>query len=159
MRDTWHATPFVAALPFICFQSGMVLGRFTADSITARIGRARMLLFSGLVGGLGEITGLLVGHPYGIIFGWSCVGLGVAAVIPMNISICGIIVKKNYDGVVAPAQAVATATGVAYSAFLIGPPVIGFISDLIGLRWAMLIPATLVLCVTGGARIAQRAGA
>ena len=47
--------------------------------------------------------------------------------------------------------------GLIDAAFLIGAPTIGFVADLISLRWAMMIPALLALGIIFGARIAKNA--
>ena len=159
LRDEWQASAFVASLPYIVFQAAMVTGRFSSDALTQKIGRTPVLLGCALIGGLGQILGLLVGGPAGVIFGWFCVGIGVSVVLPMVFSVSGVIARKHYAGVVAPSQAVATVSAISYSAFMIGPPLIGFVSDTISLRWAMLIPATLVLGIAFGARIAHDADA
>lgn len=159
LRDTWQATPFVAALPYIAFQTGMVIGRFNGDALATRFGRGPLLLTCGLVGGLGQASGLLIGGPVGVVLGWFCGGIGVSVVIPTVISVAGAIARKNFAGVIAPSQAVALVTGVAYSSFMFGPPVIGFTSELITLRWAMLIPAALMLLIAAGSRIAHQADA
>ena len=44
----------------------------------------------------------------------------------------------------------AMVSGIAYFGFLAGPPTIGYAADLISLRWAMLIPAILGLCIALG---------
>lgn len=52
---------------------------------------------------------------------------------------------EKYSGRVSAAEGVALVTGVAYFGFVIGPPLMGFVADLITLRWAMLIPALLAI--------------
>ena len=157
LRDTWQAGAFLSSVPYIVFQTGMVIGRFSADGLTQKFGRARVLLVCGLVGGLGEIAGLLIGGASGVILGWLCVGLGVSVVIPTVFSLAGSIAKERYAGVIAPSQAVATVSAASYSAFMLGPTVIGFLADQISLRWAMLFPAVLVLGVAAGSRLAKAA--
>ncbi len=75
----------------------------------------------------------------------------------MVFSLSGSIANKEFAGDIAPSQAVATVSGISYAAFLIGAPTIGFVADLISLRWAMLIPAFLALGIIFGARIAKNA--
>jgi MFS family permease len=63
----------------------------------------------------------------------------------MMISATGNLANNKYAGQVSAAEGVALVTGVAYFGFVIGPPLIGFLSDLITLRWAMLLPAVLAI--------------
>ncbi len=156
ISDEFGATGLIASLPFITFQFAMVLGRFSSDSLTSKFGRPPVLLFCGSFVAIGLSSGLIIGGQSAIVVAWFAMGIGASVVIPMVFSVAGAIAKNSFSGVVAPSQAVATVSGISYSAFLIGPPVIGFIADLISLRWAMMIPAFLALGIIYGSRIAQR---
>ena len=57
----------------------------------------------------------------------------------------GTIANEKYAGKVSDAEGVALFTGVAYFGFLIGPPLIGFLSEFMTLRWAMLVPAAMAI--------------
>jgi MFS family permease len=63
----------------------------------------------------------------------------------MVISATGTLVNEKYPGQVSAAEGVALVTGVAYFGFVLGPPFIGFLSDFLTLRWAMLVPAALAI--------------
>ena len=156
LRDEWNATPFVASIPYVVFQTAMVIGRFSTDALSKRIGRSRVLFGSGLLATIGLTTGLLIGDVHGVALGWFLLGLGVSVVFPMMMSIAGAIAIRDYSGVIAPSQAVSMVAGVAYAAFLAGPPLIGFLGDAISLRWAMLLPAVLGFGFFAGARVAKR---
>jgi MFS family permease len=43
-------------------------------------------------------------------------------------------------------------SGIAYFGFLVGPPTLGFLGDVIGLRWAMMVPAFLALLMALSSR-------
>jgi MFS family permease len=88
---------------------------------------------------------LLAGNIYGVIIGWLLLGVGISTVIPLMISATGTLANEKYAGQVSAAEGVALVTGVAYFGFVIGPPLIGFISEIITLRWAMLLPALLAI--------------
>lgn len=159
ITDDFGARGLVASLPYIVFQTAMVIGRFSSDSLTTKYGRASILLVCGLTAFLGLSVGLLIGGQAAIVMAWFAIGAGASVVIPMVFSLAGSIAKTSYVGVIAPSQAVATVTAISYSAFLIGPPVIGMVADFISLRWAMLIPAFLALGIVFGARVAAQAKA
>ena len=150
MNDEYGQSGFIASLPYIVFQTGMVAGRLTADSISKKIGRSRILFYSGFIAAIGLSFGLIVGGPIPTIFAWICIGIGASSVIPMAFSMAGTI--ANETGGIPASQAVARVSGIAYSAFFIGPPLIGVISDLSSLRVAMAIPAVLALGVAVGSR-------
>jgi len=66
----------------------------------------------------------------------------------MMISTTGTIANEKYAGEISAAQGVAVVTGIAYFGFVLGPPLLGQLSDLITLRWAMLIPAGLAILLS-----------
>lgn len=156
LRDEWGASASVASVPYIVFQTAMVIGRFSSDALSQRIGRANVLLGSGLLVTIGLSLGLLLGGVPGIAAGWFLLGLGVSVVFPMMMSIAGAIAIRDFSERIAPSQAVSMVAGVGYAAFLVGPPIIGFLGDAISLRWAMLLPAVLGLGFFAGARVARR---
>lgn len=157
LRDEWNATPFVASIPYVVFQTAMVIGRFSSDFLSARFGRARVLLTCGVLTTFGLSSGLLIGDVVGVTLGWFLLGLGVSVVFPMTMSVAGALAIRDYSKVIAPSQAVAMVAGVAYAAFLAGPPLIGFLADAISLRWAMMVPAVLGIGILAGSRIAKQA--
>ena len=155
-RTTFHSSPFVGTLPFICFSATMVTGRFLGDRLAHRFGPGRLLFFGGLCAGIGLGTGLIIGGIGGEIFGWICLGAGLCIVIPMIYSEAGTIAINKFSGIIAPSEAVATVSGISYFGFVVGPPIMGYISEAITLRWAMLVPATLALALAAGSRYVIR---
>ena len=146
-RETFNASPFVATLPYILFSVMMVIGRLSGDWLANRFGIAKLLTWSGTLAGGGLIFGLSLGNVYGVIIGWILLGAGVATVIPLVISVCGELANNEFSGKISAAESVALVTGVAYFGFVLGPPLLGFIADLVTLRVAMYIPAALALLI------------
>jgi MFS family permease len=146
-RETFNASPFVATLPYILFSVMMVTVRLSGDWLANRFGIARLLTWSGTIAGGGLILGLSIGNIYGVIIGWILLGAGVATVIPLVVSVCGELANSEFSGKISAAESVALVTGVAYFGFVIGPPLLGFIADLVTLRVAMYIPAGLALII------------
>ena len=155
-RTTFHTSPFVGTLPYICFSITMVTGRFLGDWLAHKFGPGRLLFFGGLFAGFGLGVGLLLGGIGGEIFGWTFLGVGMCIVIPMIYSEAGTIAIHKFSGTIAPSEAVATVSGISYFGFVVGPPIMGYISELITLRWAMLVPAALGLALAGGSRYVIR---
>ena len=151
-RDTFDATPFISTLPYICFSAAMVIGRLMGDRLAVQFGPMKLIICGGLIAGIGLASGLIVGGVGGVIFGWLAIGIGFSTVIPMLFSQAGEIAKSRPQLDFAPSEAVATVSGIAYFGFLAGPPLLGFLGDLIGLRWAMMIPAILAIAMALSAR-------
>lgn len=156
LHDEWGASPFIASLPYIAFQTTMVIGRFSSDWISERFGRAGILRICGLVTFFGLTAGMLIGDVAGVLLGWLSLGLGVSVVIPMVFSAAGALALKRYSDTIVPAQAVAVISGVVYSAFLFGPPLIGFLADAITLRWSMLLIAALGIGIFFGSSVVKQ---
>ena len=155
-RTTFHTSPFVGTLPFIYFSTTMVTGRFLGDRLAHKFGPGQLLFYGGLIAGLGLGSGLLIGGIGGEILGWTLLGMGLCIVIPMIYSEAGTIAIHKFSGTIAPSEAVATVSGISYFGFVIGPPIMGYISEVITLRWAMLVPAVLALALAGGSRYVIR---
>ncbi len=144
-RETFNATPFQSALPYVLFSATMVIGRLFGDRIATRFPAGNVLSMGGLISGGGLILGLIIGGIEGQIFGWLCLGAGLSILIPILFSESGRIAKEEYPETIAPSQGVAMVSGIAYFGFMAGPPIIGFLAGIIDLRWAMLFPGLLAL--------------
>ena len=144
-RETYEASALMSALPYVFFSATMVIGRLSGDFLAHKFGVVRLLTWSGFIAGIGLTAGLFAGNIYGVIIGWFLFGIGISNVIPMMISATGTLANEKYPGQVSAAEGVALVTGVAYFGFVIGPPLIGFISEIVTLRWAMLLPAVLAI--------------
>ena len=151
-RDTFNATPFISTLPYICFSAAMVIGRLFGDRLATKYGPMNLIIGGGTIAGVGLGGGLLVGGIGGVVFGWFAAGIGLSIVVPMLFTQAGEIAKTRFEGQFAPSEGVAIVSGIAYFGFLFGPPILGFLGDAIGLRWALLVPAILALLMAFGAK-------
>ena len=118
---------------YISFMACMTTGRMFADRLINYWGARKQLMLSGLIVTLGLI--IAVSYPHMIIssIGFMLVGFGVSSVIP---TIYGTVGRNA-----APGKAsidLASVSSIGFFGFLIGPPIIGFLSQAIGLRWAFL---------------------
>jgi MFS family permease len=151
-RDTFNATPFISTLPYICFSAAMVIGRLFGDRLATKYGPMNLIIGGGTIAGVGLGGGLLVGGISGVVFGWFAAGIGLSIVVPMLFTQAGEIAKTRFEGQFAPSEGVAIVSGIAYFGFLVGPPILGFLGDAIGLRWALMVPAILALLMAFGAK-------
>jgi MFS family permease len=151
-RDTFDATPFISTLPYICFSAAMVIGRLFGDRLATKYGPMNLIIGGGTIAGVGLGGGLLVGGIGGVVFGWFAAGIGLSIVVPMLFTQAGEIARTRFEGQFAPSEGVAIVSGIAYFGFLVGPPILGFLGDAIGLRWALMVPAILALLMAFGAK-------
>ena len=156
-RETYRASPFVSAIPYVVFSATMIIGRFSGDRLATRFGAAKVLASGGLIASMGMTTGLVINSTAGAIFGWFWMGAGLSVAIPLLFSAAGSLANSRFAGQIAPAQAVAMVSGISYFGFIVGPPFIGFISDATSLHSAMFVPALLALAIVASARFAKSA--
>lgn len=156
-RETYGASPFVSAIPYVVFSATMIIGRFSGDRLATRFGASKVLASGGLIASIGMFSGLLLNSTAGTIFGWFWMGAGLSVAIPLLFSAAGSMANTRFAGQMAPAQAVAMVSGISYFGFIVGPPFIGFVSDATTLRTALFIPALLALAIVASARFARSA--
>jgi len=156
-RDAFGATPFISTLPYIVFCTAMIIGRFSGDYLAHRFGASLVIASGGIISGTGLTIGLIVGRIPAIMVSWFLLGIGLSVVIPLMFSAAGTLATKKYAGVIAPSEAVAKVSGVSYFGFVLGPPMIGFIADLIELRSTLFLIAAFSYLLIFASRFAKEA--
>jgi MFS family permease len=131
----------VSTAGYTAFAFCMATGRFVGDLFIHRFGHSRVLKFNGGLILTGIVLALTVSIPAVVILGFALVGFGVSSGIP----IVYMLSAKNKT--MAPAAALAAVSSLGFTGFLIGPPIIGFIAQLTGLRYALTIVALMGLIV------------
>jgi MFS family permease len=129
-------------LGYVAFMFTMTAGRFTADYLVTRFGVHRILRMSGLFIITGMMLAILFPYVSTATLGFLIVGIGTSSVVPMAYSLAGRS-KKMLPGV-----ALASVSSIGFLGFLIGPPIIGFISELSNLRVSFALIALLGLGTT-----------
>lgn len=127
------ATEAVAAAGYAAFSIAMAVGRFSGDALVARLGSVKLVRASGLVAAAGLVIGLFTSSPWISLAGFALVGAGCSTVVPCVFSAAG-----RMHGV-PTGVALAAVTTMGYFGFLIGPPLIGFAAQLLGLRGALAL--------------------
>jgi predicted MFS family arabinose efflux permease len=120
----------LAPIGLAAFNLAMGFGRLGADRLADRLGSAAVGRGGALVAALGLETALVTGGPAGAILGFAVMGIGLAPVFPLALRAAG------YDAARA-APAVAAVSTLGYAGFLVGPPTIGALAELIGLPGAL----------------------
>jgi MFS family permease len=156
-RETFNATPFISTLPFILYTLAMVIGRLSGDYLAHRFGASKIIELGGIIAGTSLGIGLLVGGIPAMMIACFLLGIGLSVTIPLMFSAAGTLASTKYQGVVAPSQAIARVSGVSYFGFVIGPPLIGFLAELVELRWALFFIVALSFSLIFAARYAKTA--
>lgn len=129
-KEIVKAPQSLVILGYTSFMIMMATGRFLGDKIITKYGRKRSLQVSGIVITTGMFTAVLFPYLIPSVIGFMLVGIGVSGIVPMVYSIAGTNTK------VSPGIALAMVSGVSYFGFLMGPPLIGYISELSSLRYS-----------------------
>ena len=132
----------LVVLGYASFMIMMSAGRFLGDAVILRIGRKRTMQFSGIIISLGMAVSVCFPYIVTATIGFMMVGLGVSTNIPSVYSIAG----KNEK--VHPGIALAMVASVSYLGFLMGPPLIGYISALSSLRYSYAVIGCFGLLIT-----------
>jgi MFS family permease len=132
-KDVVRAPASLVILGYTSFMIMMASGRFMADRIISIIGRKKLLQISGVMISAGLFTSVLFPYLIPCVIAFMMVGLGVSSIVPTVYSAAG----KHSK--VPPGIALATVSSVSFLGFLMGPPLIGYISELAGLRYSFAI--------------------
>ena len=141
-KDVVKAPASLVVLGYTSFMIMMATGRFMADYVISRIGRIRMLQIAGIMVSTGLFTSVLFPYLIPSTIAFMLVGLGVAGIVPTVYSTAGKHTK------IPPGIALATVSSVSFLGFLMGPPMIGYISEIAGLRYSFAVIGIFGLGVT-----------
>src|SRR5215216_1604712 len=134
VTDVAGVDPTTGALGLIVVSAFMVAIRLLGDRLVIRFGRRAVVRFGGLCAALGYLTVTLVSSLPLLVAGWALVGFGVGMIAPQVYAVAG-----HIGG----GRVLAVVVTFGYAAFLIGPAVVGFLVDKLGIKHAMAVPALL----------------
>jgi HAD superfamily hydrolase (TIGR01509 family) len=143
------ATAAVAALGYTGFALAMAVSRAFGDRLTERLGPVMLAEGGGLLAASGLGLALVFGSTPAALTGFTAMGAGLGVVVPVLFRAAG-----STPGVSAGIGVAAVST-IGWLGFLSGPPVIGVVADVIGLRAALGI---VVLAIVGLVVLAPTAG-
>lgn len=141
MVDDHGMTASLGSFVFAAFSASMTVGRFSGGHFLNRFGRSVVFRLSAVTAATGiACVGLVDGQvvPAAAVLLW---GLGLSLGFPVAISAAG------DSGADATARVSFVAT-MGYVAFLVGPPALGVIGQHYGLRFALVLPLSLVVLAT-----------
>lgn len=133
------------ALIYACFSITMACTRLCGEAIQGRWGAQRMLIGGAVIGGLGLATAVMAPSPALTFAGFAVAGVGLAYASPVVMELSGAAGRRADGG--GGEREVAFATTIAYSGFLLGPPMVGGVAELTSLPVALGAVAVLVLLI------------
>jgi MFS family permease len=130
---------------YAIFAATMAIGRLAGGRVVRRLGRGKVVRASAALAAVGiALVAAVDARPVAMVavLMW---GLGVALGFPLAISAAG------DSGPDATAR-VAFASSLGFLAYLVGPPLLGFIGQHVGLRTALVVPLFMMCVVVVVAR-------
>ncbi|CAM3170677.1 MFS transporter [Deinococcus saxicola] len=144
-RDVLGQAGGNAGIGYTAFAVTMTLGRWFGDLARTRLGDETIVRVGAAVAGLGLGVALLAQGPVVATVGFALSGLGLSNVVP---------VLYGAAGHALAGRGIAQVATLGYGGFLLGPPLIGFVAQGVGLRGALgvaLVGAVLVALLGGAA--------
>jgi MFS family permease len=152
LKQVLGAGAGLAPVGYAVFSAAMAIFRLGGDAITLRIGRAATIRYGGAIAAAGLSFALLVHSPYWALAGFAAAGAGFSSIIPLVFAAGGRIPE------VSEGAGVATVSGLGYLGFLVGPPVIGFVSELTSLRVGLFLLVFLSATAAALVSVVARGG-
>jgi MFS family permease len=123
------------ALMFSVFCIAMAVVRLVGDRVQRRFGAIRVLVAGSVLAGIGLLTAGIVPVAWVTYAGYLLAGSGVALVFPVVLDLAGAVGRRS-DGTGGERE-IGFVTSIAYSGFLVGPPMLGGIAELTNLSFAI----------------------
>src|SRR5581483_3730084 len=126
-RQVLHTGAGIAAEGYAVFSAAMATFRFVGDWITGRLGPFHTVRAGCLVAAFGLLWTLSIHVPAWGLPGLAITGAGLSVIIPLVFGSGGRVPGVNAG------PGIATVTGIGYIGFIVGPPAIGFVSQIVTL--------------------------
>jgi MFS family permease len=134
----------LAAAGYAAYAIAMAAGRFSGDWLAQRFSGKNILHASGLLIAVGMGCALLIPSWWPAVGGLMLTAIGIANIVPIIWGAAG------RDTRMGAGPAISTVTTIGYCGFLTGPPVIGSLAVVVGLRPAMAVIALAGIVVAAG---------
>jgi MFS family permease len=141
-KDVVRVPSSLVILGYTSFMIMMASGRFLADYVTLKIGRKRLMQICGIMISTGYYMAVIFPSLITSTIAFMIIGLGVSSIVPSVYSAAGRQTR------VPPGIALATVASVSFLGFLMGPPMIGYISQAAGLRYSFAVIGIFGLGIT-----------
>jgi predicted MFS family arabinose efflux permease len=139
LKQVLFAGPGLAATGYAVFSAGMAVFRLLGDSVTKRLGPVLTVRSGALMAAAGLTFALCAPSSHWALPGFALTGAGFSVIVPLVFAAGG-----RVPGVQRGAG-VALVSGCGYIGFLFGPPIIGFVSQWVTLRGALVLVVGLSL--------------
>lgn len=141
VHDRGGSSAALGAVALASFSLSMAASRLVGDRLAMRFGPVSLARSFSVLAAAGLALALLLpGAPAGVV-GFGLVGIGLGPIVPTAVSAAG------NAGLGDPETVVSRIFMISYVGSIIGPALIGFVAGQTGLRGALVIPLTLIVCI------------
>jgi len=139
LSSSLSSGPAVAGFGFAAFSAMMTIGRFNGDLLIDKVGKNKLVVL-GLSIAIAGLVMLFFKSIGWAVAGFGLIGLGYSSVIPILFSSAS--QKKEVN----PAIGLASVATLGYFGFLVGPVVIGWLAEIVGLAasFGLLLLLTVI---------------
>lgn len=133
-----------AGLGFIIFSLTMTIGRFLGDGFSQKIGSKKIILFATFVTLIAYFF-IITSNFYLSVLGFGILGFGLSVIVPEIYRIAG----NNKE--IETSLAISIVSGIGFVGFLVGPVLLGAISNFSNLVMSYVFLASLIsiaFCIT-----------
>ena len=141
-KEHLDSTGSVAAIALATFSLAEATGRLLGDRATLMFGASRLARRAALLSAAGFGLALAAGVPLLAGIGVLATGLGIAVLFPLTLRAAA--AQPGGSG-----PAIAAVSSLGYIGFVVGPPLIGGLAELVSLRAGLLV--VVVVCVAAAA--------
>jgi MFS family permease len=141
LKDIVQMADYLAPLGLTVYMITMATGRFFVDRFTQYWGRKRVLQGGGTLIFLGLSLAVLYPHPLLTLFSFMIIGMGTASIVPTVYSVTGQKTK------IPTSIALTLVSSISFLGFLVGPPLIGYISNASSLRYSYSLIGLAGICI------------
>jgi MFS family permease len=136
-----HAKRHLITLGYLSFVVAMALGRLVGDKLIAEFGMFRILVINGFLLAMGFSVAATFPSVVPATMGFLLIGLGDSVMVPV------IYLLATRSSKMTAAYSLSIVTFIGYTGFLIGPLIIGNISQYFGLPIAFYCLSVISLCI------------
>ena len=139
MRDVFEAVPFIGGLAVAIGAFAQGATRYVADRFVER--HSPLAIARTLLGVLGLGTLMVTFAPASpvALFGFALMGVGTSVMFPLAMSAAAQRTDRP------AATNVAALAQISFVSFLLGPPLLGFVAEHLGIRWTFGVGLPLVM--------------
>jgi MFS family permease len=154
IEKTLGGSPAEGAMGPATLALTMAAARLAGQSLVARVAPVRLIAGGAAISAMGAIIAAAASGPAMAYAGFVVMGIGSSVIAPMALSLVGRLAAPE-----ARARAIARATLYGYFGYFFGPPTLGLIAEVVGLRGAFVFAAVALGFVPLLARLIGRRGA